>query len=297
MIAFRGLALATLMVTAFAVTVLSLPVGSGLLTPAFGQAAAVPAGPQAPAENKLNNKNNESFTAVLDVSAVAVIKLFVLALLLESGLAVLFHWKPYLTFFNGRGMNALIAVAVAWVLVKQLEVDTVSQLIRAYTGSGPVNPGIGQFITALVLAGGSSGVHRILTALEYRQSVAEIEASNSPAVNAAWIAVRVNRRNATGPIFVTVEPTSGGQGSAPPTAVLQGVVALIERRSFGRRLRDCFVRDFNRFPQSGGYVVTPGQSYVISVIASDAVGKAIANPLDKTYVFADRAIVDFNVTL
>lgn len=294
MTASHILTTAALVLTAIAFAMPSELIGS-VSTPVYAQANPGNATPKndAPGTAAKNaTKRNEVFTDALGVSAVALVKLFVLALILESGLAVLFHWKPYLVFFNGRGMNALIAVVVAWALVKQFEVDTVSQLVEAYTGKPPANKEIAEFITALVLAGGSSGIHRILTALGFRLTTAEIEATDKPINNSAWVAVSFNRRNAVGPIFVAVMPQSG-----TPSSTLLRISGSVDRRSFGRRLRDCFLRDFNRFPQSGGYVVTPGQPYVIEIVAHDSKNNKIVNPLAETYVFADRAIVDFEVVL
>jgi hypothetical protein len=44
-----------------------------------------------------------------DASFKALFVLFILAVLVESGLALLFRWRPFLDYFDSRSMNALVA--------------------------------------------------------------------------------------------------------------------------------------------------------------------------------------------
>jgi len=64
---------------------------------------------------------NEAFKALL--------VLFVVALLLESGLAVLFNWRPFVVYFDGRGAKTPITVIVAYMFVSHYELDIVTRLV------------------------------------------------------------------------------------------------------------------------------------------------------------------------
>lgn len=49
-----------------------------------------------------------------DASFKALFMLFILAVLVESGLALVFRWRPFLDYFDSRSMNSLMAFLFCW---------------------------------------------------------------------------------------------------------------------------------------------------------------------------------------
>ncbi|QHP72943.1 hypothetical protein EI171_39860 [Bradyrhizobium sp. LCT2] len=45
---------------------------------------------------------------IYDASFKALFVLFILAVLVENGLALLFRWRPFLSYFDSRSTNALV---------------------------------------------------------------------------------------------------------------------------------------------------------------------------------------------
>ena len=138
--------------------------------------------------------------------------LLVLAIVLESALALLFNWRPFLETVNRRATQPLISFIVAYVFVTKFGFDAVSQLFSAY-GNQPVQGGyMGPVITAMVIAGGSSAVNRLMQSLGFRATSEETARVPKPAPDKAWIAVTLRRRNAVGPVQVAVKPAAGAAG-------------------------------------------------------------------------------------
>jgi hypothetical protein len=235
-----------------------------------------------------------------DVSSIALkglIFLFVFAVLIESALAVIFNWRLFLEVFNGRGMKTLIMIVVSAIAVHVFGIDVVRDMASKFQGTPPETAPleIGSlpfWITALILAGGSSGVYNILVALGYRQHVAEADIQKKPATGKAWISVRTIRGRAVGPINVHIHQK--GPANAKSPLALAGIITT---KSW-RRIWHVFFLDWSRIPRtSTGREVDVGQEYEIRIEALDAEGKPIPSAIDGTYTFAERAIVDFEVTL
>jgi hypothetical protein len=231
--------------------------------------------------------NNEIFQK----SLAALTMLFVLAVLLENAFALLFNWRVFQAYFSARGVRTIIMVAVSLLLVFQLPIDIVAGLIAAYTtndgvpDSGPLT----KVVTALILAGGSSGVHNLMYALGYRSERAQLEEARPPR-DRAWLAVRATRRRAEREILVRIREVGPPSAGAP--APIAGMIA-----SRGPSLLGLILRDRSRFPQSGGYTLLPNVLYEITVEGRDATGDRIA-PLDaRPIVLAPGAILDLEVTL
>lgn len=225
-------------------------------------------------------------------SVAALTELFVVALLLESAFAVIFNWRVFLAYFSLRGVRTIVMISASWLIVYKFHLDVLANLIAAYQ-SPPTNPAPGpfsQFVTALILAGGSSGVNRIMTTLGFRSPSREEEVAPRPPVNKAWVAVRVDRKRARSEVFVRIKDV-GSPGANSPSPIA-GVVTF--RRA---RLSGLLFRDTNRFPQNGGYTVSPNTLYSISVETKDENGQTMKGLDDQQYVFAAGAIVDFDVTL
>jgi hypothetical protein len=224
-----------------------------------------------------------------DASFKAIFVLLVLAVLVESGLALLFRWRPFLDYFDSRSMNALVAFIFALILVRVFNLDITSQLISVYNETGK---GIdlkdwmgwpGSLLTAMIIAGGSAGVNRIFQAFGFRPTSAEQQPPKPPELrqDQAWIAVNLVRDKAVGSADVLIKGAVAGtiSGASPR----------------GRFLR-YLVRDKGRFPQTGGYTVSPGADYLIEVQGYDADGKPIKEKATwGPFTIAPRAIVDIEL--
>ena len=141
--------------------------------------------------------------------------LFVLALLLESGLAVLFRWRPFLMYFDGRGVKTVVSVGFALLFVWSFDMDIVTDLVNAYSQRAtPFQRGIeGFLITALIVAGGSAAVNNILVALGFRSVVTHADIAPQPPRTEGWISVTLLRKAVVGPVDVLI-----GAPPVPPVA-------------------------------------------------------------------------------
>ncbi|MCX5516728.1 hypothetical protein C3941_17790 [Kaistia algarum] len=227
------------------------------------------------------------------VSFKALTLLFVMAVLIESALAVIFNWRLFLELFYGRGVRTLVMIAVSALAVWAFNIDVVQSMLGQYglvsgEGGGPLS----HFLTALILAGGSAGVYRILVALGYRQAPSEAEIRPKPKKENAWISVKVQRRSAVGQVYVRVTEAGPVTDASPPQ--LAGIVAP---RGFWAILGSVFLLDRNRFPLAGGYEVEVAKEYRIEVTGRDAAGAIVASDIDGTYRFAPGAILDFTARL
>lgn len=231
--------------------------------------------------------NNEIYSK----SLAALTMLLVLAILLENALAVIFNWRLFLTYFSAKGTRTLIMIAAAWLLVAGLHIDIIASLMDVYLETA-VRSGVEtQFLTALILAGGSSGVYSIMKVLGYRQDVPQDVIAPKPPPTKAWLAVRTRRVNARGPILVKVKEVTPLPKDVP--SPIAGVVG-------GGRvpLGDIFFRNPNRFPQSGGYTLDANKLYEVTVEGEDGNGQPIVKPDgNRLYVFAPGAIVDLEVNI
>jgi hypothetical protein len=189
----------------------------------------------------------------------ALFVLFVLAVLLESGLAVIFNWRVFVDVFDARGVKTLVSVVFAYVFVNVFDIDIVTNLVNLYTGS-KVERGVpGRFITALIIAGGSSGVNNLLAALGFRRLRSEEEVAPKPPKDKAWIAVRLLRHKAKGSVDVYIGP--------PDRLAIAGSITGTSPQN---KLLRYFLRDRGRFPSVGGYAVEPDTPCSIRVTGLDA---------------------------
>lgn len=222
-----------------------------------------------------------------DASFKALFVLLILAVLVESGLALLFRWRPFLDYFDSRSMNALIAFLFSLLLVRLFNLDIASQLIGIYTESSITltdwKGWPGSLLTAMIIGGGSAAVNRIFQSFGFRPS-SEQERPKPPELNnnQAWVAVTLVRDKAVGSAEVLIKNQVAGtiSGSSPKG-----------------RFRRYFVRDKGRLPQTGGYEVVPGEGYEVAVQAYDAHGAPL--PLKKRgpFAIAPRAIIDIELTV
>lgn len=117
----------------------------------------------------------------IEASGNALLKLFVLAVILESALALLFNWRPIVARYDGRGIKAPVSFAAALALVFIFKPDAIAALMSGY-GSDVGQGGLffARVIEAMVIAGGSAGVNRLLLALGFRSQTRAEEVVAKP---------------------------------------------------------------------------------------------------------------------
>jgi len=198
----------------------------------------------------------------------ALFIVFVIALLLESGLSTLFNWRPFVVYFDGRGMKTVVSVVAAYLFVNGFRLDIVTQLVNVYSQrTPPYDPSVeGRFVTALVIAGGSAMVNNLLVALGFRSVRTAADVAPKPPKTEGWISVGLDRIRAVGPVDVLV----GDPALGPPVA---GTIVGGRRRSALTRL---FLRDQSRFPQSGGFAVAAGSNCAVVLKGLDSQGVPIS---------------------
>ena len=229
----------------------------------------------------------EAGTSIYTESVAALTKLFVLAVLIESALSLIFNWRVFLEFFNRRAIKTVVMFIVSLTVVRTFDIDIVAQLMKIYDEGSSPGDVMSTVLTAMILAGGSSGVNNLFMALGFRSRQTE-SAPELPS-NEAWISVLVHRDNdATGEVLVQISEAASGTD-----ATYDAIAGSVNAR---KKLRDLFFPNRNRFPNSGGYKVESGKVYTISVTGKDKSGSVLTG-LGETYSFAPRAIVDLDAKL
>ena len=102
-----------------------------------------------------------------DVTSVLMVFL-VLSVVFEVALTPLFNWRIFLQYFEGRGLKTPITVIAALLVFWKYDLDIIKDLLVVLNKPDPGITLGGQFITALLIAGGSDGVFRIFTVLKIR---------------------------------------------------------------------------------------------------------------------------------
>lgn len=256
-------------------------------------------------------RNVDVNAAITGPSFNALIMIFVLATVLENALAVLFNWRLFLAYFDRRGIKTLVTVASALLLVNAFGIDIVAALVTSYKSGGATGASephaASLFVTALTLAGGSAGVNSLFRGLGWRPVNPAAELETQPNKDEAWLAIKLKRANARGPVQVRllgpVSVATGGAAPAgaaqadgasqpAPTAAIAGIMST-SRPGLGSLL----FRNPDRFPQNGGYRLEANKLYELSVIGRNADGDEIFGLENEKLILAPRAIVDIDVTL
>lgn len=222
-----------------------------------------------------------------------LVVMFVAAVLLESALATIINWRPFLDYFDARGVKTVISVAVALVVVYVFDFDAVTRLLKIYGAGLDMKDGTvtlpfpGKFLTAWIIAGGSSGVNNILIALGFRSVRTAEQVKPKPPPDHGWVSVHLERVKAVGPVSVLIGPKGGD--------TIAGTITGI---SAGSRVWRYFVRDKGRFPTSGGFALPQDVEFEIGLSGFDKDGKVIKllEPWGP-YKLQAHAIVDIELRL
>jgi hypothetical protein len=114
-------------------------------------------------ENVIGSKANSSMDSVGRVLLVFL----VLSVVFEVALTPLFNWRIFMVHFEGKGYKTPITVVLAFIVFWSYGLDIIRDLLVAL--GQPANKSLGgQILTALLIAGGSSGVFQIFTKLKIR---------------------------------------------------------------------------------------------------------------------------------
>jgi len=282
----RALLAALLLLLSLQVSVPALAQPTNNTADANVAAPAPPGGQrvtQPPAVN--TTPANPNGPTVLPESGQAIVKLFVLAVLLESALALLFNWRPFVVYFDGRAVKPLVSFVVAWAVVYTFDLRDLETLLKAYgsTALGGDGLRISQIIEAMIIAGGSSGVNTLLRNLGFRAIPTQELPPKQLDKTQAWLSVGLHRQSAVGPVYVDIQP--GGT-----IGTITGTMRKPGWSSF-------FLRDTGRLPASGGMVVDPNVQYTVSVRGADGQQNPLPSPPEQKVTLAPRAIVDLEFTL
>lgn len=221
---------------------------------------------------------------------------FVLAVLLESAFELLFNWRLFQEYFVGKAWRTPIMFAIALLVVKQFGFDPLAQVFQAYrAGAAPLQDAwLTSVLSAMILAGGSVAVNRIMTSLGIR----------SPFPKAEQERARLSDKEAY--LSVTVRAPAGSNHFAvnmtdapadPSTPQVLGIIGS----NAGGRLRNLLFPTRLRVPRSGGMRVSVDRSYCISVTdlrtgdVYDIYGKPMAAVSAPVLRFAPRAFIDIIV--
>lgn len=227
--------------------------------------------------------NPQNGPGVLPESGQTIVKLFVLAALLESALALLFNWRPFVVTLDGRAVKPLLTFIAALVLVFAFGLDDLEELLEAY-GSSPITGDgerVSQILEAMIIAGGSSGVNSLLRTLGFR-AIPAAQIEQKPPPTEAWLSVGLTRVNAVGPVQVVTTP--GGE-----LGTIHGTMRKPGLASF-------FLQDKGKLPQSGGKPVAPGVEIQVKVVGFNATGEGLTStPQEVTP--APGALIDLEFKL
>lgn len=215
----------------------------------------------------------------------ALFLLFVLATVLESALAIIFNWRPFVETFNARAVRPVVSLFFALMLVFLFNLDIVTALAKLVSLKVPDLDATGKILTAMVIAGGSAAVNNLMVGLGFRQVRTPETVTPKPPADKGWISVSITRTPAIkGPVTVSIG-VNGGGGNVP-------VVASIEQTSIPSYRY--FLRDPGRFPGSGGYPVKKGDLVTVRVAAAKKIADSEPEMV-KTWgphVIGDGAIID-----
>lgn len=235
-------------------------------------------------------------TSVVDdqiytLSALALTKLAVIAVILEQALAVIFDWKPFRETFDRKAVKPLVSFLFAVGIVHQFKLDIVGELIEAYSSSPVTSAGVvSKLVTALVLAGGSGGINRIMQRLGIRTDL-NLKEEAAPPPTDAFVSVvpslaPVKGVTYTGLTIVGIDNTGAinSLGTVPVDKVGKdpgGILAW-------------FLQEKGRFPPEGGFPMPPGQ-WSLRLDAIDSSGAVKSSPVWGPYQLNAGARVDLSM--
>ncbi|MFV3126273.1 hypothetical protein [Niveispirillum sp. KHB5.9] len=242
----------------------SVVTGAILVLPVAGALAQVePAAVPTPTTGVGSVMAPDMYTA----SVQALTKLAVIAIVLEQALALIFDWKLFRETFDNKAVKPLVSLLFAAAIVHEFSLDVVATLITAYGGDQTSIGFVSKLVTALVLAGGSTGINNILRKLGVRTGP---DTPDEPVVAptqafVAIVPVPKAKDNLSSVTVVGVDSTG--------TAHSLGTVAGNSVGRDPKGLGAWFLQEKGRFPRTGGFALAPGH-WSIRLDAVDNAGNA-----------------------
>lgn len=195
--------------------------------------------------------------------------LLVLAIVVEIGLTTVFSWKYFEDYLAGKGWKTPITVAVSCFFTFYYKLDTVADLLSAFTTASEAFPKStpGKLITAFLVAGGSGTVNRVRAALFDAFGQPPPRNERAPESQQAQLVVYLTRSASLSP-------------AAPVRVSIDGQLLSTETG--------------NRLPAQAAYQLSPG-AHTIKLDAVDSTGKAVT--VQQPVNVAPSANVSLPITL
>lgn len=237
-----------------------------------------------------------------------LLQLLAVVIVLESALAALFQWRPWRMAFNGKAFKTPVMLVVGGLLVWAMGYDPMAKILAA-DGIGLVDPLKPTFwqavltgvLSAMIVAGGSSGINALLARLGLRAVPVtdEEKAARELTKDQAWVSVRAIGAVASDPIQIGVEELADQDTSATKyhydLVALPPLAGTIDPRSAFKKAWASFFADNDRFPSYGGRRVAAGPHCRITATWKGRDGWQTVGVFRGR--FASRAVIDLVVDL
>ncbi len=143
--------------------------------------------PQATPQQQVGDPILEEATMLGKIGEVLLVFL-VLSIVFESALTPVFSWRVFRKRFDGKGVKTPIVVILAFVVFWSYDLDIINDILVAVNYIAETDPRSytlgGQALTALLIAGGSSGILNIYKRLGIRSPVPKPESKPAPSTAA-----------------------------------------------------------------------------------------------------------------
>lgn len=234
------------------------------------------------AANTLRSNDLSTLAAILSKIAIVVV-------ILESALSGFFNWRVYREVINQRAMKTPVMLGFGLAIGLVLDYDPLSQMLVAAGAQAAAAQGnwLTLLLSAMLLASGSSGINTLFRNLGLRETLPDMP--NRPELDEAeaWVSLRVTGAAPGQRYQIALQEVEGEPGK-----LIAGTGA---NRRFWERVRTAFRNDAQRFPNFGGWTLTPRKLYRIEVI--DTAGPTAVAKYVYEGSFSPRAFVDLDVTV
>lgn len=107
----------------------------------------------------------EAATAAPDITEIDILmKYLLVAFIFEAVYAAIFQWTIFIRYLGDTGAKTVIKVGLAWATIANYpEMNIMREIGKVLFKSPEKSAGMGQFITALLIAGGSSAIYDIMS--------------------------------------------------------------------------------------------------------------------------------------
>lgn len=235
----------------------------------------------------------------LNAASMTLLTLLFLAVLLESALAILFNWRPFVETFNARATRPLVAFVVALITVLAYDYDAITALMGAVNNKTGLEVRLfGQILTAAILAGGSSGVNTVLVSLGFREVKTPATVTPKVPPDHAWVSVQVEQSPPTADrsrLHVHIGPPDATNQSDAAKVRLAGTIGLWKESRL-KGIARFFLRPPGRFPAFGGHAVKASEACTVALSSRTNDGTLkVLNSV--TFTPAPGAIIDLNLPI